>query len=242
MSEGFVKTQPGAEPDFFRAEARGLELLRVPGGPPLPAVREVAADRVVIDRVDAARAAEPAAREFGRRLATMHTTWLPCFGAAAPGFIGALPLDNTPADDWPTFYAVRRLLPYLPGLRHDVCAAVERVVERLPGLAGPAEPPARIHGDLWSGNLLWATDGQVWLVDAASAHGGHRETDLAMLALFGAPHLDVIVASYQEVAPLPDGWRDRIPLHQLHPLLVHAQMFGGHYGDSVIRAAEAVCH
>ena len=241
MSEVFVKTQPGAEPDFFAAEARGLDLLRVDGGPPLPVVHEVADDRIVLERLQPGRADVAGAEEFGRRLATLHTTWLPRFGAPAPGCIGPLPLDNTAAGDWPTFYAERRLLPYLSGLDAQVGRAVGRVIDRLHDLAGPPEPPGRIHGDLWSGNLLWGADGQVWLVDASSAHGGHRETDLAMLALFGAPHLDAIVSSYQEVAPLADGWRDRIPLHQLHPLLVHAQLFGGHYSESVIRAAKTLC-
>lgn len=238
MSDDFVKTQAGAAPDFFAAEARGLELLRVPGGPPLPAVRRLEADRIVLERIESGRPGEPAAAEFGRRLAAMHTTWLPSFGAPSPGFVGPLPLDNSVADDWPTFYAERRLLPFLPGLDAHVHSAVEQVVGRLSNLAGPPERPARVHGDLWSGNLLWGADGQVWLVDASSAHGGHRETDLAMLALFGTPHLDTIVASYQEVAPLADGWRERVPLHQLHPLLVHAQLFGGHYAESVIHQAK----
>ena len=102
-------------------------------------------------------------------------------------------------------------------------------------LAGPAEPPSRIHGDCWSGNLLWS-GGRGVLVDPA-AHGGHRETDLAMLALFGAPYEDRIVASYQETAPLAAGWRARIPLHQLHPLLVHVCLFGAGYRDAALTAA-----
>jgi fructosamine-3-kinase len=100
---------------------------------------------------------------------------------------------------------------------------------RLPGLLGAPEPPARLHGDLWGGNILWAAAGPALFIDPA-AHGGHRETDLAMLALFGAPHLDDIVASYQSVSPLAAGWQDRVALHQVHPLLVHAALFGGGYG------------
>jgi fructosamine-3-kinase len=206
----------------------------------VPAVRSLADDRIVLDRIDPGRPDETAAHEFGRRLATMHTHWLSGFGAGAAGFVGVLPLDNTPADDWPTFYAERRLAPYLPGLDRGVQDAVEQVIRQLPELAGPSEPPARIHGDLWSGNLLWAADGQVWLIDAAGAHGGHRETDLAMLALFGAPHLETIIAAYQELAPLADGWRQREHLHQLHPLLVHAQMFGGHYSARVEQTARSL--
>jgi fructosamine-3-kinase len=116
-------------------------------------------------------------------------------------------------------------------------AAVEQVVERIEELAGPAEPPARLHGDIWSGNVLWSTDG-VWIIDPA-AHGGHRETDLAMLALFGCPHLDAVLAGYQEVAPLAAGWPDRVPLHQLFPLLVHTVLFGPGYAAQAADAARA---
>src|SRR5262249_61636615 len=89
----------------------------------------------------------------------------------------------------------------------------------------------------WSGNVLWS-GGRGLLIDPA-AHGGHREMDLAMLALFGAPHLDRIVAAYEEVAPLADGWRSRVPLHQLHPLLVHVCLFGSGYRQSALDAARA---
>ena len=99
---------------------------------------------------------------------------------------------------------------------------------RLPSVGGPAEPPARLHGDLWSGNVLWGTDA-AWLIDPA-AYGGHRETDLAMLHLFGAAYLDDMLAAYQEVTPLAEGWRERVGLHQLYPLLAHAVLFGGGYG------------
>ncbi|GAA3110041.1 fructosamine kinase family protein [Nonomuraea salmonea] len=102
-------------------------------------------------------------------------------------------MDNADAPDWATFYGERRVLPFLREARlpaSDV-ALVERAVARLPEVAGPAEPPARIHGDLWSGNVLWSC-GQGVLIDPA-AHGGHRETDLAMLDLFGLPRLDRVL-------------------------------------------------
>src|SRR5690606_11979346 len=89
----------------------------------------------------------------------------------------------------------------------------------------------------WSGNVLWSPDGAV-LIDPA-AHGGHRETDLAMLALFGCPHLDAVLAAYDEAAPLAAGWRDRVPLHQLFPLLVHVVLFGGGYAAQAAAAARA---
>jgi fructosamine-3-kinase len=151
-------------------------------------------------------------------------------------------LDNTSGEDeWPRWYAERRLEPFLRlGARHLSSAdvrLVERVMADIETLAGPPEPPSRIHGDLWSGNVLW-TDDRALLIDPA-AHGGHRETDLAMLALFGTPLLDRVLAAYDEAAPLAAGWRDRIPLHQLHPLLVHVALFGESYRDSLISAARA---
>jgi fructosamine-3-kinase len=159
----------------------------------------------------------------------------------APLRIGELSLSNDPAPDWPTFYARRRLEPLV-----DLCLrrrtlsasgarAVERVCERIGDLAGPAEPPARLHGDLWGGNVLAGADGRARLIDPA-AYGGHREVDLAMLRLFGAPS-ERVFAAYDEAAPLADGHRGRVELWQLFPLLVHAALFGGSYGASVERAA-----
>uniref|UniRef100_UPI001C3F20C7 fructosamine kinase family protein n=1 Tax=Nocardia concava TaxID=257281 RepID=UPI001C3F20C7 len=133
------------------------------------------------------------------------------------------------------------MAPYLsaaaPDLGPDGIRLLERVIARITDLAGPPEPPSRIHGDLWSGNILWSQD-RALLIDPA-AHGGHRETDLAMLALFGAPHLDRILAAYQEAAPLNPGWRQRVPLHQLHPLLVHVVLFGASYRGMLLAAAAA---
>jgi fructosamine-3-kinase len=113
------------------------------------------------------------------------------------------------------------------------------LISDLSEYASEPEPVARLHGDLWPGNLLWGADGRVWLVDPA-AHGGHRETDLAQLALFGgAPHLDRILGAYQEAWPLSDGWRGRVPVHQLHLLLVHTALFGTSYAGAVVNAARA---
>jgi fructosamine-3-kinase len=151
-------------------------------------------------------------------------------------------MDNRRGDDWPQWYAERRVLPYLKQAVDLGTATpqeaneIESCCARLPA---SDEPAARIHGDLWSGNLLWAADGRCWLIDPA-AHGGHRETDLAMLALFGVPHLDRIIAAYDEAWPLADGWRERIGIHQLNPLLVHAVLFGGGYAGRAAAIA-ALC-
>jgi fructosamine-3-kinase len=160
--------------------------------------------------------------------------------AAASSF-GSLRLSNDPTPDWPTFYAQRRLLP-LAGIARERGAlsergahAVEAVCERLPELAGPPEPPARLHGDLWSGNAMADVDGRPWLIDP-SAYGGHREVDLAMLRLFGAPS-ELIFVAYDDTEPLAEGWEERVELWQLLPLLVHAVLFGGGYVGAAERVA-----
>jgi fructosamine-3-kinase len=106
------------------------------------------------------------------------------------------------------------------------------VLRERPHRFGPPEPAARLHGDLWWGNVA-SRAGEPVLIDPA-VYGGHREIDLAMLALFGGLP-DALVAAYEEVWPLADGWRERIALHQLYPLAAHACLFGGSYGAQVAR-------
>jgi fructosamine-3-kinase len=231
----------------FAAEAAGLRWLAEADAVPVPEVLAATETALVISMIPPGRSSPSAAFGFGAGLARLHAAGAADFGAPWPGVIASLPLDNTPPDgpsDWAPWYASRRVLPYLRMAvdsgalgRQDV-RLVEAVTDRIGALAGPAEPPSRIHGDCWAGNVLWS-GGRGWLIDPA-AHGGHRETDLAMLDLFGAPELDRILAGYNDTAPLAAGWRARIPLHQLHPLLVHACLFGASYAEGVRTAARAV--
>jgi fructosamine-3-kinase len=230
-----MKTRPNAPDDFFSTEARGLEWLAQTPGVAVPEVLAVEADCLILSWVEEGRPTPEAADQLGRGLAATHAAGATTFGGDRDGYIGTLPLPNRGAATWPEFFATRRILPYLKlardrgGVSPDDATDIEAVVRRITDLAGPAEPPARLHGDLWSGNVLWGQDGRPWLVDPA-AHGGHRETDLAMLALFGLPQLQRALDAYQEAAPLAEGWEDRVGLHQLFPLLVHACLFGGGYG------------
>ncbi|MFC6019052.1 fructosamine kinase family protein [Plantactinospora solaniradicis] len=246
----FAKTWPEKDPggvpeNFFDTEAAGLRWLREADAVAVPEVIVALPELLALEWVEPGPATPEAARRFGADLAALHRAGAPAFGADWPGFIGALPQDNTPSDGpWPGWFARRRLAPFLRrsvdggALSGAEVALVERVIDRIDEYGG-AEPPARIHGDLWPGNVLWGADGRAWLVDPA-AHGGHRETDLAQLALFGgAPHLDLILAAYQEVWPLADGWRERLPVHQLHLLLVHTALFGAAYRDAVGTVARA---
>lgn len=235
-------TDPGAA----AAEVASLRWLASAGSVRVPRVLSFDEDRVIMQRVADGHADPRAAEEFGRDLAALHAAGAPAFGAPPPGgpadaWIGMAPMRNEPGADWPSWYAAHRIQPYLKqavdgGLLD--ARVIERVCARIDSLAGPAEPPARLHGDLWSGNVLWGAGG-VWLIDPA-AHGGHRETDLAMLILFGCPQLDRILGAYQEAAPLAPGWRDRVPLHQLFPLLVHTVLFGGGYAAQTVSAAAAL--
>ena len=238
----FVKATGGQDPEFLASEAAGLRWLREAEGVPVPEVLGLSDSLLVTTWITPGRATPQGAEEFGRQLATLHARGAQSYGASWPGFVGALPMDNTEEEEWPGFYTRRRVLPYLRAavergsVDADGAGVIERVCDRIEDLAGPPELPARIHGDLWAGNIHWDTRGRAWLIDPA-AHGGHRETDLAMMALFEPPHLDTIIAAYDEVHPLDEDWRERVGLHQLHPLLVHAVLFGSSYGAQAVAAA-----
>ncbi|MEV4705330.1 fructosamine kinase family protein [Actinoplanes sp. NPDC049316] len=244
----FAKTWPSGRPpeQFFAAEAAGLAWLREAGTVPIPEVFVALDEMLALEWVEPGTATPAAAERFGRDLAAMHRAGADSFGASWPGFIGPLIQDNTTsAGPWGTWFGERRLRPYLRmsadrgALSPADVAAVDRIIERIDAYGGD-EQPARLHGDLWPGNVLWAADGRAWLVDPA-AHGGHRETDLAQLALFGgAPHLATILSAYEEVWPLSEGWRDRVALHQLHLVLVHTAAFGEAYRGAVRSAVDSV--
>ncbi|MFN3218567.1 MAG: fructosamine kinase family protein [Acidimicrobiales bacterium] len=240
----FAKTHRSPPPHFFGTEAAGLAWLRAADALPVPEVLAVSdADPafLVLEWVDVGGG--PGGRsgsgeaEFGRGLAALHAAGAPSFGRADARTTGSLALPNDPCDTWSEFYAERRLRPLARratdrgALAPGSIAALERIADRLGEFGGPRRPPARLHGDLWAGNRVIDHTGRSWLIDPA-AHGGHHEFDLAMMRLFGG-FGDACFTAYDEAAPLDDGWQDRIALHQLAPLVVHAIKFGGGYVNAV---------
>jgi fructosamine-3-kinase len=243
--EAFVKTREQAAAGEYAAEAAGLRWMAQPGALRTPAVLELHERYLALEWITPGRLSERGAIELGVGLANTHLAGADGFGApgadGAGACFGSLGLSNERSEDWASFYANRRLEPLARMARErgvlaaSAVAAVGRVCERMDELAGPAERPARLHGDLWSGNVMADTDGRPWLIDP-SAYGGHREMDLAMLRLFGAPSR-LLFDAYEERAPLAEGWQERVELFQLAPLLVHALLFGGSYREAAASIA-----
>jgi fructosamine-3-kinase len=247
VTASFHKRRSGLPPGFFACEAAGLRWLADAQGAAVVRVLGVHEDELELERLSPAAPDRATAAEFGRSLAATHAAGAPAFGASpqgwdSDGFFGPLdnplPLISGRWISWGECHADARLNQLrdlleargllTPGLGRGLAALGDRLRA---GDFDDDSPPARLHGDLWSGNVMWTSTGAV-LIDPA-AHGGHALTDLAMLALFGLPHLATVLGSYTEVADLPDGWHDLIGLHQIYPVGMHAVLFGGGYLDQL---------
>ncbi|HEX3855430.1 MAG TPA: fructosamine kinase family protein [Polyangiaceae bacterium] len=238
----FLKTNARAPLEMFAREARGLEFLRAAGALRIPQVLAFSAENeqpsfLLLEFV---RSAAPRAgfdEQLGRGLAALHRFGAPSFGGAESNFIGRLPQPNRVHATWAEFYRAERLEAQLRAAvdAHRAPATLsrdfDRLFARLPELVGESEPPARLHGDLWGGNLHIDEHGAPCLIDPA-VYGGHREVDLAMMQLFGGFGAHVFSA-YAEAFPLSAGHTERVALYQLYPLLVHVNLFGGSYLSAV---------
>ena len=259
MTSTFVKRDPFGRASL-EGEAAGLRWLgeaEAEGGIRAARVLGATADELVEERVRSRAPTREAAARIGAALAQTHAAGAPWWGSPPPGWSGSYRIDHslTPTvgeadapESWGAFYAEHRVMAYVRALVDDGvfsasdAAPFERVASRLcSGVFDAAQPAlvrqagfgvARLHGDLWAGNLLWDADPSnptAGVLIDPMAHGGHAETDLAMLALFGCPHIDAILAAYDAASPLEDGWRERVELHQLSPILLHCVLYGGWY-------------
>jgi fructosamine-3-kinase len=248
-SDTFLKSASGVPGNFYPAEAAGLAWLAAagPGSARVVRVLDVTAHAITLERLHPDTPTNRAAEALGHALVRTHAAGASAFGQgpdgwSGDGYLGQQELTLRPSPSWGVFFAEQRLLPYatkahrLGRLGPEGLRTVERVCARLTvGDFDDGLPPARIHGDLWAGNVVFTHDEAV-LIDPA-AHGGHPLTDLAMLHLFGAPRLGAITAAYVESAGWSDGWQDLVELHQLHPLLVHAASHGAAYGQQAAAVA-----
>jgi fructosamine-3-kinase len=246
LSDGrrlFVKWNSRTPAGMFAAEARGLAWLAEAGALRVPEVVAVGEAFLALELVVAATPARDFDERLGRGLAALHQFGAPRFGLDHDNFIGRLPQANAAVapDAWADFYRRRRLEAQLRMAADEGLASsrMRRGFERLfaaivdepDAVLGPAEPPARLHGDLWGGNLLCDDAGAPCLCDPA-VYGGHREIDLAMMRLFGGFGRRVFEA-YDEAYPLADGHAERVAVYQLYPLMVHVNLFGGSYVGQV---------
>lgn len=235
----FVKSHANAPEGFFEAEARGLGWLAEAGCLATPKVLACSSHPafLALELMQGGRRVSDFDDRLGRGLAALHRFGAPSFGLDHDNFIGRLPQSNRAHDDWPTFYGQERLLPQIEmAARRGLLAGslrrrLDALLDRLEELCGPSEPPSRLHGDLWGGNLHRTADGLPALIDPA-VYGGHREVDLAMMRLFGG-FSSRVFSAYAEAWPLAKGAEERVPLYQLYPVLVHVNLFGGGYVSQV---------
>jgi fructosamine-3-kinase len=245
-SKVFVKHQPLVPKGFFACEADGLAWLAASRALRIPRVL-AATDAtsstpsfLALEWIEPGQPARDHDEQLGRGLAALHKSGATSFGYARDNFLATLEQKNDQHTKWSEFYVAMRIMPLAIQARMrgivnvPTMREVEQVCERIDGLCGPPEPPARLHGDLWGGNAIVASDGAPVLFDPA-VYGGHREIDLAMMRLFGGFGPRVFDA-YEEAYPLAAGHEERVPLYQLYPLLAHVCLFGGSYVGSLRRA------
>lgn len=230
----------GQSSEMFRTEALGLALL---GASRVIAVPKVLGHGAIgeyafllLEYIAPGLRSRRFWEEFGSSLAALHGATSAQFGFAPDNFIGSLPQSNTRHDDWQSFFSEERLLPQMRLARErnrlntNDEHLLENICKKIPSIC-PDELPALTHGDLWSGNFLCSMESKPVLIDPAASFA-HREMDLAMSRLFGGFN-EAFYQSYEENWPLAPGFEQRVEIYQLYYLLVHVNLFGGGYVESV---------
>lgn len=232
----FLKHNHIGEAANFKAEKLGLETLAATGAIRVPQSlvfgQTVKEAFLLMEFVESGPRTSKFWTDFGHSLANLHRQTQPCFGLGTDNFIGRLPQSNQENASWPEFFINQRLQPLVKrafdsGLLDAAhVTGFDDLIHKISQLI-PTEPPALLHGDLWSGNFLCDAAEQPVLIDPA-VYYGHREAEIAFTRMFGgfSPlFYDAYAASY----PLEPGWQDREELFNLYPLLVHLNLFGKSY-------------
>ena len=227
---------------MFEKEAMGLRLLAGPGAVNVPGVvlHGQSEDDIflVLEYIDPGPRKASFWSDFGRSLARMHMHSSEAFGLDHDNYMGSLHQSNRRHAAWPEFFTQERLEPMVRLARNDgfltrdSISSFDRLYKKLPDIF-PMEPPALIHGDLWTGNHMVDKSGNACLIDPA-VHYGHREMDIAMSRLFGS-FAGEFYDAYHAEYPLENGWRERVDICNIYPLLVHVNLFGAGYVGSVER-------
>lgn len=246
--ETFTKHSTGRAADWEKAGLDWLAEAESAGGARICRVVGIEEDGLQLELIRESSPSKGAARGFGQGLALMHDAGAPSWGAGPPGWEGdgyqgpatqQLPLPLHDYEAWGQMFASLRVWPLVretAGFSSDDRKLFERLCQRLrDGVFDDEDTPSRLHGDLWAGNVLWTSDEAV-LIDPTT-YGGHREDDLAALAMFGVTHQREILEGYDKAHPLEPGWQERVDLHQLHLILLHAALFGGGYVQRAVEVA-----
>lgn len=235
----FLKVHPNMTEAFFQAEVDGLkalgEVVRVP-----ETFATGVHDHIAYLLMEWIEPGQGDQRDIGKALTVIHGKKQETFGYAQDNYLGLLPQINTQGTDWWSFYFTNRIEVQIEIAKQRnrwtkqreqaYDALKERVLTRWSDLNFR---PSLLHGDFWSGNTFFDTQGQPIFVDPAVSYG-HRELDIAMGQLFGGFRQSLFDA-YQEAYPLDQDWQERIPVYQLYYLLVHLNLFGESYGSAVDR-------
>jgi len=235
----FVKiNQKEKLPYLFEKEERGLQLLRSKSELKVPKPLVVgyfeSHSYLVMELIETGSPKVKFWENFATGLAHLHQCSANEFGLEENNYVGSLIQENGKEKDWTTFFIENRLKVQLnlanenKRLDKSINDSFVLLFDRMSGIF-PEEPPALLHGDLWSGNFLCNKEGQAVIMDPA-VYFGHREMDLAMTHLFGGFDSKFYKA-YESVFPLADGWQHRIDLCNLYPLLVHVNLFGAAYAN-----------
>ncbi len=233
----FVKTNfANRFPRMFEMEAIGLGMLRSVGVFTVPQVIALSEENdisyLLLEWIESAQPETDFWENFGKQLAQLHQNSSDQFGLVENNYIGSLSQSNQQHKTWVEFFIHERLQVQIKmavdagKMDSQTIAQFENLYKELPNIF-PEEPPALLHGDLWSGNYMVGNNGEPVIMDPA-VYYGHREMDLAMTKLFGG-FGNEMYQSYNEHYSLQQGWESRIAICNLYPLLVHINLFGGGY-------------